>query len=309
MARARNIKPGFFTNDELGDLSPLARLAFIGLWSQADFNGNMKCKPKRLKVEILPYDDVNFGGLIDELEMAGFVCRYQVDGENYLHVVNFQKHQRPHKNEVLRGTDVPQPGTEQPPTGTDPEQKSTVTEPERDENRSNPPDTGYRIPDTGYPQADTDKNNGSADADPARTPVPSKKFTDEDFEKFWTFCREHWFGKVGHKAEARKEFDKLRPEKDDLREILKLTRQECEYRRRVEAAEGFHENMKHVCRWIKVRGWEDVRERIESGPSLSVVQCGGRNKVRRQKIFPGSNPQLLEGEWIEDGYICREIAS
>ena len=44
MARARNIKPGFFTNDELGELSPLARLAFIGLWGQADFNGNMNCR-------------------------------------------------------------------------------------------------------------------------------------------------------------------------------------------------------------------------------------------------------------------------
>lgn len=157
MARARNIKPGFLTNDELGELSPYARIAFIGLWCHADFNGNMKYKPKRMKVEILPYDDVAFSEVISDLERAGFIELYEVDGSQYLHVVNFQKHQRPHKNEVLRGTDVPQPATEQPPTGTDPEQKSTVTEQERDENRSNPPDTGYRIPDTGYPQSDTSK--------------------------------------------------------------------------------------------------------------------------------------------------------
>lgn len=163
MARARNIKPGFFTNDELGELSPLARLAFIGLWSQADFNGNMKCKPKRLKVEILPYDNVDFGGLIDELELSGFVFQYQVQGDNYLHVVNFQKHQRPHKNEVLRGTDIPEPVTQCGPNGPDPEQSRSETEQERDENRSNPPDTGYRIPDTGYPQTDTSEPASASD--------------------------------------------------------------------------------------------------------------------------------------------------
>lgn len=29
-------------------------------------------------------------------------------------------------------------------------------------------------------------------------------------------------------------------------------------------------------------------------------------KVKRIKIFPGHEPQLLPGEWVEDGYICRE---
>jgi len=280
MARARNIKPGFMTNDELGELSPFARLAFIGLWCHADYNGNLKYKPKRLKVEILPYDNVDFSDVVAELEGAGFVKTYSVDGTNYLNVVNFRKHQRPHKNEVLRGTDIPEPVTEGGPNGTDIEQKRTVTEHERDENRSNPPDTGYRIPDTGSPQPDTDKNNGSADAEPVRDDSP-KKFTDEDFEKFWTFCRENWFGKHGYKHEAKKEFFKLKPGKDDLREILKLTRQECEHRRRVEATEGFCENMKHVCRWLKVRGWEDVRERIEAGPSLALVANSDPTQVNR----------------------------
>lgn len=137
---------------------------------------------------------------------------------------------------------------------------------------------------------DKDNNNGSADAEPVSNSTPPNKFNDDDFEKFWKFCRENWFGKPGYKAEARKEFDKLRPEKDDLREILKLTRQECEYRRRVEAAEGFHENMKHVCRWIKVRGWDDVRERIESGPALSLVASQDPTKVNQPYHAPMPMP-------------------
>lgn len=34
--RARNIKPGFFSNDLLPECEPLARLLFIGLWCMAD---------------------------------------------------------------------------------------------------------------------------------------------------------------------------------------------------------------------------------------------------------------------------------
>lgn len=122
---------------------------------------------------------------------------------------------------------------------------------------------------------------GSTNAEPARKDSHPEKFTDEDFEKFWVYCRDHWFGKPGHKAEARKEFFKLNPKKDDLREILQLTRKECDFRRRVEAQEGFCENMKHICRWIKVRGWEDTRERLTSRPNLSIVRGSDPTQVNR----------------------------
>ncbi len=134
------------------------------------------------------------------------------------------------------------------------------------------------------------KNNGSASADPVDASGSSSRFSDDDFEKFWGFCRDNWFGKPGHKAEARKEFDKLRPEKDNLHEILKLTRQECEYRRRVEATEGFCENMKHVCRWIKVRGWEDVKDRLEAGPALSLVASQDSTQVNKPHRPPMPRP-------------------
>lgn len=126
---------------------------------------------------------------------------------------------------------------------------------------------------------DKEQNTGSADAAPARENPPSKKFDDEAFEKFWKFCREHWFGRVGNKAQAKEAFNKLTPGKHDLREILRLTRQECEFRRRTKATEGFCENMKHVVRWIKHEGWNDTRERLESGPALSVIQGSDPTKV------------------------------
>jgi hypothetical protein len=49
MARSRNIKPGFFTNDELAECHPLGRLLFAGLWTIADKEGRLDDRPKKLK--------------------------------------------------------------------------------------------------------------------------------------------------------------------------------------------------------------------------------------------------------------------
>ena len=51
MARARNIKPGFFLNEELGVLPPLVRILFAGLWCIADRDGRLEDRPKRIKME------------------------------------------------------------------------------------------------------------------------------------------------------------------------------------------------------------------------------------------------------------------
>ena len=53
MARTRSIKPSFFDNEILGDLPPLTRLLFIGLWGIADREGRLEDRPKRIKKELL----------------------------------------------------------------------------------------------------------------------------------------------------------------------------------------------------------------------------------------------------------------
>ena len=107
MARARNIKPGFFQNDELAELHPLARLAFIGMWTIADFKGCIEYRPKMLKVQILPYDDCDMEVITNNLEQARFIRSYAVQGKRYLKIVNFEKHQNPHKNEREAGSEIP----------------------------------------------------------------------------------------------------------------------------------------------------------------------------------------------------------
>lgn len=107
MARARNIKPAFFQNQELGELQPIDRLAFIGMWTIADFRGCIELKLKRLKIQILPYDDCSIESIVNNLEKARFIRTYSVQGQSYIKIINFEKHQNPHKNEREAGSEIP----------------------------------------------------------------------------------------------------------------------------------------------------------------------------------------------------------
>lgn len=99
MARSRNIKPGFFTNDELVELPFATRLLFIGLWTIADREGRIVDRPKKIKMEIFPADDVDCDQALSDLAAAGFINRYQVDGIKAIEIANFAKHQAPHSTE------------------------------------------------------------------------------------------------------------------------------------------------------------------------------------------------------------------
>lgn len=99
MARARNIKPGFFENEILAELDPHARLLFIGLWLLCDKDGRMEYRPKRIGAKLFPYEQLKVTELHDQLCSAGFVTIYTVEGTDYLQVNEFVKHQNPHPKE------------------------------------------------------------------------------------------------------------------------------------------------------------------------------------------------------------------
>ncbi len=99
MARARTIKPGFFTNDALAELRPLVRLLYAGLWTLADREGRLPDRPKKIKAEIMAYDSLDVDSALAQLTTAGFLIRYEVDGQRYIQVDNWLKHQHPHPRE------------------------------------------------------------------------------------------------------------------------------------------------------------------------------------------------------------------
>ena len=90
MARIRTIKPEFFTSSDIVELSPLARLFYIGLWCEADKEGRMSWKPKTFKMRYFPGDDCSIEALCEELTSAGLVVLY---GDGLAHIPFFAKHQ------------------------------------------------------------------------------------------------------------------------------------------------------------------------------------------------------------------------
>jgi len=105
--RARMIKPSFFLNEDLATLPYEARLLFIGLWCVADREGRLEDRPRRLKAELFPYDDVDLDPLLEQLAELGFIVRYEAQGKRYIQIANFTKHQRLHPNEAP--SDIPPP--------------------------------------------------------------------------------------------------------------------------------------------------------------------------------------------------------
>jgi hypothetical protein len=176
MARARNLKPGFFTNDELAETGPLGMLLFEALWCLADREGRMEDRPKKLKIEALPYFDADVDALLTALAARGFVLRYEVDGVRYLQIVNFLKHQNPHVKEAPSTIPAPPSTDGSDCQALDQHQTSTGLTPDEHEKSPadslNPhPDSGFRIPDCGSAaQAPPPAPKPSPDA-----PLPGKR--------------------------------------------------------------------------------------------------------------------------------------
>lgn len=190
MARSRNIKPGFFTNDELAECSPYARLLFAGLWTIADKEGRLDDRPKKVKALVLPFDNVDCDDLLKQLHDRKFIQRYQVDGAGFIQITNWKKHQNPHCKEAP--SEIPEccEHAEEPEVEPVKEDESTVqvqcdtgvndqqvteineapekhcasTVQESDENNLNPADSLNLIPDSLTLIPDSVINTQAADA-------------------------------------------------------------------------------------------------------------------------------------------------
>ena len=98
MARIRQFKPSFFTDDKVGRLSRDARLFFFGVLSEADDEGRLVDSPKRLAGVVFPFDDdvtpKKVERWINELAEQQMVVRYTHGGGRFLYVRKFKDHQK-----------------------------------------------------------------------------------------------------------------------------------------------------------------------------------------------------------------------
>jgi hypothetical protein len=97
MARIRTIKPEFFRHFELfiaeqEEGLPL-RVAYAGLWTVADREGRFKWRPEILKLDILPFDNIDFSRVLHALATRGFIVRYEAESKIYGFIPTFRQHQ------------------------------------------------------------------------------------------------------------------------------------------------------------------------------------------------------------------------
>lgn len=97
MARIRSIKPDFFRHSGLYRLEIEAglpiRVAFAGLWTAADREGRFRWDPDALKLDALPYDNVDFSRVLDALVERGHIVKYASDGREFGWIPSWSEHQ------------------------------------------------------------------------------------------------------------------------------------------------------------------------------------------------------------------------
>jgi hypothetical protein len=146
MARIRTIKPEFPQSESIGALSRDARLLFILLWTLVDDEGRARAASRMLASLLYPYDDDApdlIDGWLGELEDAGIIRRYKVDGSIYLDIPHWAKHQKIDHKSVSRLPAF--------------EEASEILANPREPSRALAPDLG--------PRTSTSTNNMSAHAD------------------------------------------------------------------------------------------------------------------------------------------------
>jgi hypothetical protein len=96
MARIRNLKPEFWTDGNIVQLSFAARLFYQGTWNFALCDrGHLPDDPMELKLKILPADDVDPAELVEELVKFGRIVREETrDGRKFLRVVRLPDHNK-----------------------------------------------------------------------------------------------------------------------------------------------------------------------------------------------------------------------
>lgn len=97
MARIRTIKPEIARHELLYELErelgmPM-RFAWAVLPTVCDREGRFKWRPRPLKADVLPYDELDFERLLDAFVAHGLLVKYRVADETFGCIPTFRKHQ------------------------------------------------------------------------------------------------------------------------------------------------------------------------------------------------------------------------
>lgn len=97
MPRFRTIRPNFAQSPAMSRIGREARLLFILLWPIADDAGRLRLLPDQLVEQLFPFDPdapMLLPAWLDELEAAGCIERYSIEGADYLRIPQWRQLQK-----------------------------------------------------------------------------------------------------------------------------------------------------------------------------------------------------------------------
>jgi hypothetical protein len=116
MGRIRTIKPQYFRHEEIFEAEkrsgmPL-RVIYAGLWTVADREGRFEWKPRILKLDVAPFDDLDFEAALVVLCQIGVIAKYAVKSKTYAHIPSWHKHQQVNVREAKSTIPAPEDADE-----------------------------------------------------------------------------------------------------------------------------------------------------------------------------------------------------
>jgi hypothetical protein len=116
----RTLRPDFFLNEELSEVSIPAQFLLAGLWTVADREGRLEDRPRRIKAQVFPYrEQIDVEELLSELTKDKHIIRYAVAGRAYIAITDWSG-QRPHVKEAESVIPPPPDDYTEHHPGTDP---------------------------------------------------------------------------------------------------------------------------------------------------------------------------------------------
>lgn len=259
MARIRSIKPEFWTSEQVVACSSNARLLFIGIWTFSDDNGIHPDKPAQLKMKVFPGDMFTFqdiAAMVDELEENGLVKRYEVDGEAYIQVTGWGKHQRIDQPSFK----YPTPSGDVPPT---PNRRRT--EASKDKGSEAVRRTPAKRSSNASPRSGVEGSGNGKETNSASAGL---------FDEFWNA-----YPKKQSKQEALRAWNKLSPDEPLSNQIIEHVKT-----RAATDPQWLKDGGQFVpngSTFLNQRRWEDQHDRVTAHGYHGVVQFPGSPAPRR----------------------------
>lgn len=270
MARIRTIKPEFWRDEDLSQVTAEAALLAIGLLNHSDDEGYFNANPKLIESDVFPLRELSRSTteLLQELASIGYLTLFSgADGKRYGCVVNFAKHQvinKPTPSKIKDLCALP------------------------DDSRSDPVVLHVGKERKGKEQG---KEQGKEKA------VAADAADDSLFEMFWAV-----YDYKIDKQKAQKAWQKLKADNE-------LARRICQAAQRYVAATPELKFRRHPTTWLNNRSWENEIVNQQTQPQMTHHQAttlaaaraifgDERNLIHEQRIIditPAQTPARLLG--------------